>query len=85
MLNFQKLLVCRDAYLKIIGKQMGLDKPWEPDWSDLKQIKYSITTNKGDIVKKEVTTSNKILVFPTEEMQNTFYCNNNLMELIKKM
>lgn len=26
-----KLLICRNAYWKIIGEQMGLGKPWKPD------------------------------------------------------
>ena len=35
----QKLLVCRDAYWKIAGEEMGLGKPWEPDWKDNYQKK----------------------------------------------
>ena len=30
--DFQQLLICRDAYWKIAGKEMGLGKPWEPDF-----------------------------------------------------
>lgn len=32
IVTLQKLLVCRDAYWKIAGEQMGLEKPWKPDW-----------------------------------------------------
>ena len=28
----QKLIICRDVYWKIYGEQMGLGKPWEPDF-----------------------------------------------------
>ena len=28
--NFRKLRICRDAYWKIAGEEMGLGKPWEP-------------------------------------------------------
>ena len=28
--SLQKLLVCRNAYWKLYGDEMGLDKPWEP-------------------------------------------------------
>ena len=30
--SFIRLKRCRDAYWKIAGEQMGLGKPWEPDW-----------------------------------------------------
>lgn len=30
--KLQELIICRDAYWKIAGEQMGLGKPWEPDW-----------------------------------------------------
>ena len=36
------LLVCRDAYWKIAGEQIGLDKPWEPDWRNINEDKYCI-------------------------------------------
>jgi hypothetical protein len=39
---FRKLLICRDAYWKIAGEQLELDKPWEPDWSTESEVKYVI-------------------------------------------
>ena len=33
--EFQQLLICRDAYWKIAGEQMGLGKPWKPDWNNV--------------------------------------------------
>lgn len=40
--SLDRLLICRDAYWKIAGEQMGLDKPWEPDVnSEVFIISYS--------------------------------------------
>ena len=72
--DFQKLLLCRDAYWEIAGKQMGLGKPWEPDWTDGK-IKYGIAYYRNFLIHNNCVHSNKILVFPTEEMRDAFYEN----------
>lgn len=72
--DFQKLLLCRDAYWKIAGEEMGLDTHWEPDWTDSK-IKYGITYYRKFLIHNNCTYSNKILVFPTEEMRDVFYEN----------
>ena len=77
-----KLLICRNAYWKIAGEQMGLDKPWEPDWK--KHDKKYIIDVFGDTViyfENETYDSNTILAFPTEEMRTEFY--NNFKNLIK--
>lgn len=37
---FRDLIVARNAYWKIAGKQMGLSKPWKPDWKDFCESKY---------------------------------------------
>lgn len=74
ILDFYELIICRDAYWKIAGEQMGLDKPWEPDFTN--KERYSITTE--DKAKKDVNT---ILTFPTIEMRNAFY--KNFKELIE--
>jgi hypothetical protein len=70
--NFGKLLICRDAYWKIAGEEMGLGKPWKPDWG-YETTKHAICTYKNTIVKNNAIHANSILVFPTEEMRNTFY------------
>ena len=54
---------------------MGLDKPWKPDWSDATQRKYCIANTEGNVIKWVQKTTNKILAFPTEEMQDAFYKN----------
>ena len=69
-----KLLICRDAYWKIAGEEMGLGKPWESDWND-STPKYTIVVIGNDIVKHYTFAQNFILVFPMEEMRDTFYEN----------
>lgn len=71
--NFQILIFCRDAYWKLYGEEIGLDKPWEPDWKDEHQGKWVITMDLGHIVTGCVFSKNHILAFPTEEMRNAFY------------
>lgn len=72
--NFRKLKYCRDAYWKIAGRELGLDGHWEPDWTDGK-IKYGIAYFRDFLIHNNCTHSNKILVFPTEEMRDVF-CDN---------
>ena len=71
------LRFCRDAYWKLYGEEMGLDKPWEPDWNDEKQDKYGFYNE----VKYTIINS-AIFVFPTEEMRDAFY--ENFKELIEQ-
>ena len=69
---FRKLLICRDAYWKIAGEQMGLDKPWKPEWTIYKH-KFCLGTDKDKVIEECVTTGNRILAFPTKEMRDAFY------------
>ena len=78
---FIRLKVCRDAYWKIAGEEMGLGKPWEPDWKKGNQSKYCICNISGDIKKISSIFDNVILSFPTEEMRDAFY--ENFKELIE--
>ena len=80
--NLQKLLLCRDAYWKIAGEEMGLSEPWEPDWKSL-DPQYIILYQYGGIDKAETHgEGNYILTFPTEEMRDIFY--ENFKEEIEK-
>ena len=72
--KFQFLLLYRDAYWKIAGDEMGLGKPWEPDWTD-DNAKYSIYTIKGVLTKAISCYDGAIFVFPTAEMRDAFYEN----------
>ena len=79
--NFQKLKLCRDAYWKIAGEEMGLGKPWKPEWN-WREYKFCIGTLYDKIEKLHVGPQNYILAFPTEEMRDVFY--ENFKELIEE-
>ena len=82
--KLQVLLLCRDAYWEIAGEEMGLDKPWEPDFTNYDEERYGIYTlaNKVERDFCGVGDVNMILSFPTEEMRDEFY--NNFKDLIEK-
>jgi hypothetical protein len=83
--TFIKLKICRDAYWEIAGEELGLDGHWEPDWFD-GEIKYGISYYRDFLSYHNCTNSNKILVFPTEEMRDTFLNNfKNLIESCKTL
>jgi hypothetical protein len=81
LISFTKLLICRDAYWKIAGEQMGLGEPWAPVYTD-DNIKYSITTHKNRLDFNGTIERNYVLIFPTKEIKNAFY--ENFKELIEK-
>ena len=72
---FRRLRICRDAYWKIAGEEMGLGKPWEPDWTNYNEYKFVIGVNENEIIKCYNTIAQFILAFPTEEMRDAFYEN----------
>ena len=78
-----ELKICRDAYWKIAGEQMGLGKPWEFENHSRRYV-FTISNFGGSIQKNVVTTKilNRNLVFPTEEMRDAFY--ENFKDLIEK-
>lgn len=83
---FVKLLICQDAYWKIAGEQMGLGKPWEPDWNNDDTLKYCIIVERGFISKQNFRNIQFTLAFPTEEMRDTFDKNfENLIENCKEL
>ena len=71
------LLICRDAYWKIAGEEIGLGKPWEPDFTNDNEERYGIYIAANKAVKDfgGVGDVNTILTFPTEEMRDIFYEN----------
>ena len=78
MVNFQRLLVCRDAYWKIAGD-------WKPDFTNYEE-KFVITYLYGKVYSTVSTNYNRVLVFPTEEMRDAFYENfNELIEECKEL
>ena len=83
--SFIQLIRCRNAYWKIAGEQMGLDKPWEPDWNG-HEFKYGLKFMGHRIEKTSEMTVSHVLCFPTEEMRDAFYENfKNLIESCKEL
>ena len=70
IIALQKLKNCRNAYWKIAGDEMGLQGPWEPDWTDAKQPKYGLNEELRNTIINSLS-----FVFPTEEMKDKFYEN----------
>ncbi len=70
---FQLLIICRDAYWKIAGEELGLSEPWKPNFGE--NFIYAIGAFYGTIQKTMVTGGRGILLFPTEEMRDAFYEN----------
>ena len=73
--KFTRLLICRDAYWKMAGEEMGLGKPWEPDWKNGDTHKFVIHVIKDEIRCGVGLVRSDLLSFPTEEMRDTFYEN----------
>ena len=83
--NFQQLLICRDAYWKIAGEEMGLGKPWKYDCNS-EYFTPAIIYKSDFIQKVEIHHRNAILTFPTEEMRDAFYESfKELIESCKKL
>ena len=87
--QFNKLLICRDAYWKIAGEEMGLGKPWEPSykkWNEYidggKLDKHTIIYDNNEVQRAMTGGTSYILTFPTEEMRDAFY--EAFKELIKE-
>ena len=85
---FDKLIElkrCRDAYWKIAGEELGLGKPWEPQFENCSIPHYCIFINhRGEVCNDCFYGSRCLLAFPTEEMRDTFYENfGDLIEACK--
>ena len=72
----QKLIICRDAYWKIAGEEMGLGKPWQP-LGRSENVYAIVCTIQGEVIKQNYlfTQYNYALTFPTPEMRDAFYEN----------
>ena len=75
IVSYQKLLICRDAYWKVYGEENGLGKPWEPDWINEHQVKYTIYTICNGVIRHVGNYIHAILAFPTAELRDKFYEN----------
>lgn len=85
LLMLRKLLICRAAYWKIAGKQMGLSKPWEPNWTTFEGMP-AIFRFRYNIVCDSIKNQHCLLVFPTKELRDAFYENfKDLIEQCKEL
>ena len=83
MANFYRLILCRDAYWKVAGEQMGLGEPWESPLPSLFETVYCIRRKNNEIIKGSYRGGkSEILEFPTEELRDAFY--ENFKDLIDK-
>ena len=83
--DFCKLIVARNIFWKIAGEEMGLKKPWKPDWTD-HEFKYCITVFGNTLECVSEMNIQCILAFPTEEMRDAFYENfKDLIEVCKEL
>lgn len=79
---FMKLRICRNAYWKIAGEEMGLGKPWESTTETV----YGISRTANLICQTHRYGNSKILEFPTKEMRDVFYENfEDLIEQCKEL
>lgn len=79
---FQELLICRDAYWKIAGEQMGLGKPWEPTYmAGVVNTYHTIYMFNSQLFCAGTSHRHAILSFPTEEIRDAFY--ENFKDLIE--
>ena len=72
MNTFRKLIDARNAYWKIAGEEMGLGKPWEPDW---RKERYIIYRNQYDIIggyREAGCAEHHIFEFPSPVMRDDF-------------
>ena len=77
IISFQELIIARDAYYKIAGEQMGLGKPWKPNFDDIYTNLEYIKINKGYYIY-----SSRAFAFPNKEIRDIFY--ENFKETIKQ-
>ena len=85
LIQFQELIIARDAYWKIVGEQMGLDKPWEPN-NDSEIYHIYRLKNTIFLGGPSWVGNCHLLEFPTEEMRDSFYENfKDLIEQCKEL
>lgn len=81
----KQLINARNAYWKIAGEQMGLGKPWEPNWTTFEGMP-AIFRFRYNIVCDSIKDYHCLLVFPSTEMRDAFYENfKDLIEQCKEL
>ena len=69
--TFRELIVCRDAYWTLAGKEMGLGKPWEPDWTT-HDVKHCLINVGNKVTQSYECKVKRTFAFPTKDMQEAF-------------
>jgi len=69
LVALQRLLVCRDAYWKIAGEEMGLGEPWEPSGNE---YCFVISRSCGEVYLYSSAGDGEPFEFPTKEMRDAF-------------
>ena len=78
--SLQKLIICRNAYWKIAGEQMGLGKSWSHDWLSYDNIP-AVFMFRYNMVVDSVKFHQSLFYFPTTEMTMLFH--NNFKDLME--
>lgn len=82
LLALRKLLICRNAYWKMAGEELELDKPWNPESTEMNHA--IVCRDDGDFLLHRRTRA--ILIFPTAEIRDAFYENfKDLIEQCKEL
>lgn len=71
--NFAKLIIVRDAYWSIYSDNMGLSKPWQPDWTNTKENKYCIYCVANELKRQPTLELQHLLAFPTRAICDAFF------------
>ena len=69
--KFQDLLYARDAYWKIAGEEMGLDRPWKPDWNE-QTDKFTISNKCNEIYLNNTAWYAQLIIIPNSENERCF-------------
>lgn len=85
--SLTRLLICKSAYWKIAGEELGLGKPWEPKCDYDEEIFFIYCDRANGINKGQgFPSDNFCLTFPTAEMRDEFYENfKDVIELCKEL
>lgn len=71
--NFAKLIIARDAYLSIYSDNIGLSKPWNPDWTNTNENKYCIYCVANELKIHPALEIQHLLAFPTRAICDAFF------------
>lgn len=71
--NFAKLIIMRDAYWSVYAENMGLSKPWEPDWTNTNENKYCIYCAANELKVQPWLEIQHPLAFPTKAICDAFF------------